>query len=75
MVTIPLTLLTLAQRYIPAYEVELFFILETTLGPIWVWFFINEQPSFKTIIGGILIISTIIFHTLFELKDSKKINN
>ena len=47
--------LTIAPRYIPAYEVQIFFILETILGPIWVWLVIHEQPSSKTIIGGIVI--------------------
>ena len=72
LVTLPLALLTLAPRYIPAYEVELFFILETTLGPFWVWLVINEQPSLKTIIGGALIILTIFIHTFIELRESRK---
>ena len=67
------TLLTLAPRYIPAYEVEIFFILETILGPIWVWLVIHEQPSSKTIIGGIVIILIIFIHTFFELRENKKI--
>ena len=71
MVTIPLMLLTLAPRYIPAHEVEIFFVLETTLGPFWVWLVINEQPSLKTIIGGALIISTLFIHTFMELKDKR----
>ena len=73
MVTIPLAMITLAPRYIPAYEVEIFFILETTLGPLWVWLVINEQPSFKTLVGGGLIILTILIHTLVELKQSKQL--
>ena len=72
MVTVPLALLTLAPRYMPAHEVELFFVLETTLGPFWVWLFIYEQPSSKTIIGGILIILTIFIHTILELKKHNK---
>ena len=50
---------------------EIFFILETILGPIWVWLVINEQPSLKTIIGGIVIILIIIAHTFFELRENK----
>ena len=71
---IPLACMTIAPRYIPAYEVEIFFILETILGPIWVWFVIHEQPSTKTIIGGIVIILIIITHTAYELRENKKIN-
>ncbi len=71
---IPLACMTIAPRFIPAYEVELFFILETILGPIWVWFVIYEQPSTKTIMGGIAIILIIIAHTFFELRENKKNN-
>lgn len=70
-VFLPFTLLTLAPRYIPAHEVQLFFILETVLGPIWVWLVIKEQPSTNTIIGGIGIILLIFFHTILELKSKK----
>ena len=70
-VFLPISLLTLAPRYIAAHEVELFFVLETALGPIWVWFFIHEQPSFKTIIGGIAIVLIIFVYTLMELKNSR----
>jgi drug/metabolite transporter (DMT)-like permease len=69
---IPLACLTIAPRYIPAYEVQIFFILETILGPIWVWLVINEQPSSKTIIGGIVIILIIFTHTFFELRENNK---
>ena len=71
-VFLPMTLLTLAPRYIPAYEVEIFFVLETILGPIWVWLIVHEQPSNKTIIGGICIILIILAHTLSELIKSRK---
>ena len=51
-VAIPFVLITLAPRYITAAEVNLFFLLETIFGPLWVWFVIKEQPSFETIVGG-----------------------
>ena len=71
---IALSFITLAPRYIPAYEVEIFFVLETILGPLWVWLVIHEQPTTKTIIGGICIILIIMSHTLSELRslDSSK---
>ena len=67
-VTIPFVLITLAPRYITAPEVNLFFLLETILGPLWVWLVIMEQPSKETIIGGFVIISTIAFHSILSLK-------
>jgi drug/metabolite transporter (DMT)-like permease len=67
-VAIPFVLVTMAPRYITAAEVNLFFLLETILGPIWVWFVIKEQPSIETIIGGIVIIITISIHSALSLK-------
>jgi len=72
---IALSFITLAPRYIPAYEVEIFFVLETILGPLWVWLIIHEQPTTKTIIGGICIILIIMFHTLSELRNRDSNNN
>ena len=68
---IPLACMTIAPRYIPAYEVEVFFVLETILGPIWVWLVIHENPSMKTIIGGVFIILIITTHTMIELRRIK----
>jgi len=67
-VAIPFVLVTLAPRYITAAEVNLFFLLETILGPLWVWLVIKEQPSIETIIGGIVIIFTIGIHSILALK-------
>ena len=67
-VAIPFVLITLAPRYITAAEVNLFFLLETILGPLWVWLVIHEQPSIETIIGGAIIIATIAVHSALALK-------
>ena len=68
-VAIPFVLVTIAPRFIPAEEVNLFFLLETILGPIWVWLVIKEQPSLETIIGGSIILATIGIHSFIKLKD------
>ncbi len=67
-VAIPFVLVTIAPRFITAAEVNLFFLLETILGPIWVWLVIKEQPSFETIIGGLVIIFTIAIHSYTAIK-------
>ena len=67
-VAIPFVLVTIAPRFIPAEEVNLFFLLETIIGPIWVWMVIKEQPSLETIQGGIIIILTIATHSFLKLK-------
>ena len=70
-VALPFVLVTIAPRFIPAEEVNLFFLMETILGPIWVWLVIKEQPSLETIIGGTIIIVTIGIHSFYKLNDSK----
>ena len=69
-VAIPFVLVTIAPRFIPAAEVNLFFLLETIIGPIWVWLIIKEQPSIETLQGGLVIITTIAIHSFLKLKNS-----
>ena len=69
-VAIPFVLVTIAPRFITAAEVNLFFLLETIIGPIWVWIIIKEQPSIETLFGGIVIIITIAIHSFLKLKNS-----
>ena len=67
-VAIPFVMVTIAPRFIPAEEVNLFFLLETIIGPFWVWMVIKEQPSIETIQGGLIIILTIAIHSFLKLK-------
>ena len=69
-VAIPFVLVTIAPRFIPAEEVNLFFLLETIIGPIWVWLVIKEQPSIEALQGGLVIITTIAVHSFLKLKKS-----
>ena len=67
-VAIPFVLVTIAPRFITGAEVNLFFLLETILGPVWVWIVIKEQPSIETILGGSIIIMTIAVHSFLAIK-------
>jgi len=69
-VAIPFVLVTIAPRFIPAAEVNLFFLLETIIGPVWVWLIIKEQPSVETLQGGAIIIATIAIHSFMKLRNS-----
>ena len=69
-VAIPFVLVTIAPRFITAAEVNLFFLLETIIGPIWVWLIIKEQPTPETIVGGAVIVLTIATHSFLKLKKS-----
>ncbi|MDH3634741.1 MAG: DMT family transporter [Gammaproteobacteria bacterium] len=61
--------LTIAPRYANSAEVQLVYLLESILGPLWVWLVIKETPSLNTIVGGsMLLISVAWFahHTIRE---------
>ncbi len=74
-VALPFVLVTIAPRFIPAEEVNLFFLLETIIGPIWVWLVVKEQPTLETIIGGTVIIITLGIHSFIKLREPEKIIN
>ncbi len=61
-------LITLAPRLLPAPEVSLTLLLETLLGPFWVWLVVNEEPTMATVAGGALIIGTLVVHTLTSMR-------
>ena len=42
---VALALLTLGPRYLPAPEVAMLTLLETIIGPVWVWIVIGEEPG------------------------------
>ena len=74
-VALPFVLVTIAPRFIPAEEVNLFFLLETIIGPIWVWLVVKEQPTLETSIGGAVIIITLGIHSFIKLREPEKIIN
>lgn len=61
------TMITLGPRYLPAPEVSLILLIETVLGPIWVWLALGEVPLATTLLAGLLIIGTLVVHTTLSL--------
>jgi drug/metabolite transporter (DMT)-like permease len=53
-------LMTIATRHLSAGEVGLLALLETTLGPIWVWLGIGERPSDIALVGGVIVIGALL---------------
>jgi drug/metabolite transporter (DMT)-like permease len=54
-------------RWIPAAQSALIGMLETVLGPLWVWLVVNERPGLATLTGGALILAALLANTLIEL--------
>lgn len=59
--------LALAPRFIPAPQVAIFFLIETVLAPVWVWIVFAEEPSRQTLLGGSIVLSAILAHSLWGL--------
>ena len=59
-----------ATRYLSASEVTLFMLLEFSLGPMWVWLFLNEVVSSQTLAGGAIVIFCVSVNSLLKLKES-----
>lgn len=67
---VALALLTLGPRYIPPPEAAMLSLLETVLGPIWVWLVISEQPDVNTIVGGTIVVGTLFLHGLWRMQQA-----
>ncbi len=57
-------LITTGPRYLPAPEVSLILLLETVVGPFWVWLVLGEEPSGRAFIGGAIVIAALADHAL-----------
>ncbi len=67
-IVIPFAQLSIGHgtRFIPAAESALISSLETIIGIIYVWIFLNEAPSRHTILGGAIVFSCIVFNTVVQ---------
>ena len=66
------SLIAIGPRYLPAPEVSLLLLLETALGPLWVWLVIHEQPGTNTLIGGTIVVISIAAYSVSQLVTMKR---
>ncbi|MFC6670263.1 DMT family transporter [Marinobacterium aestuariivivens] len=74
LIQIPLAtvLIMTAPRYLPSAEVSLFMLIETVLGPVWVWMALGETTGVHTLLGGTAILGAIATNTWLALRRSKE---
>lgn len=53
-------LMIIGPRYLPAPEVGLLLLLEAVIGPYWVFLVLGEDPGPRALIGGCVVIFTLI---------------
>jgi drug/metabolite transporter (DMT)-like permease len=59
---------TLALQRIPAAEATLLILLEAIVGPLLVWWLVDEVPSMMTLAGGLLTLACVTAYALIALK-------
>ena len=61
-------ILTIAPRFTSSAEVQLIYLLESILGPLWVWLVIRETPSTNTFIGGAMLLAAVFWFAIHAAK-------
>lgn len=63
---IGLILFTTGARLIPAAEAALISLVETVLGAVWVFLFLDENPGIYALYGGALVLGAVAANTLYD---------
>lgn len=65
-IPISLGLLSVGPTLIPASEVSLYMLIETVLGPVFVWLGGYEAPPTYTIYGGAILLATLAINRYLD---------
>ena len=73
-ILIPLAfiVLTIAPRLASSAEVQLVYLLESILGPLWVWLVIHETPSLNTIVGGSILLLSVAWFAHHSIREESR---
>ncbi|WP_422373411.1 DMT family transporter [Hoeflea sp.] len=74
LIVIPVAFWCLATgpRYLSGPEVAMFYLLETILAPVWMWLIFSEAPTRLGLIGGAIIITALVAHSLWQLSAHRR---
>ncbi|KXF82967.1 DMT family transporter [Enterovibrio coralii] len=73
-VPISFVLISSGPRYLPAAHANLFMLLEAIFGPLFVWAVIGEVPTQNVLIGGGIILVTLMLFTLSAARSKRAFN-
>ncbi len=66
-------LITIGPRYITAPEVGLLMLVETVLGPLWVWLALGERASALSLTGGGIVLVTLAVYFTWRLRGPRSV--
>jgi len=64
--------LTIAPRFANSAEVQLVYLLESILGPLWVWLVIHETPALNTLVGGSMLLLSVAWFAHHTIREEAK---
>jgi drug/metabolite transporter (DMT)-like permease len=67
-----LVLFTAGARLIPVAEASLIAVLESVLGPLWVWLALGETPAPAALLGGAIILTALVVHTALDQRGAPR---
>jgi drug/metabolite transporter (DMT)-like permease len=70
--TVGVLLFQWAARILPAAEIGLLALVETVFGPVWVWLAIGELPSPIALVAGVVILFTLLAHSLLAMREQSR---
>ena len=65
---IPMLFYSIGIKHITALNAILISTLEPILNPIWVFIFVHEKPGYWSLIGGTLVIASIVMRQIVSIK-------
>ena len=65
---IGITLVTWGASHVPAAEVSILVLIESVLGPVWPWLFLNEAMTLSEILGGTLVLGSVVVFAIFNIR-------
>ncbi|MGL4404967.1 MAG: DMT family transporter, partial [Notoacmeibacter sp.] len=74
LIVIPISFFCLAYapRLLYGPIVAMAYLLETIFAPVWVWAMFDESPTTMTLIGGSIMLSAILAHAVWELRQVER---
>ncbi len=57
-----------ATPHLTAAEISLIGLMESLLAPLWVWIGVGERPSNTALIGGVIVIGSLLLNEVFALR-------